>query len=279
MDKPWFDATKISLWRLCQQKYKYRIVDQLVPVDQDTTGPLNFGLAIHKSLESIYNGSGKDLTSSGKQKYQQVFLDAYPNDPESPRSPYTRAVGLELLTAYLLHYHAEDFETVSVEQTFETTLVTPQQREINLMGRIDLIADMHDKRIPLDHKTTSAFNERFTTQFLMNPQIMLYIHAMNTDTAMINAIKVTKRIDSDNFHRQIIITTAADRKQVLDDICITADEIIKAEQQNKYVRHAPFACYAYNRLCEYYTLCSCSSKELQDTITNNCYTKNDWLPL
>src|SRR5262245_37597819 len=91
----WLDSSKIETFHLCPQKYQYRYVEHLVPVDRKRESALMFGGAIHKSLEALYKGTGFEKVPcplcqngcfycKGREipRMSALFLANYSDDPE-----------------------------------------------------------------------------------------------------------------------------------------------------------------------------------------------------
>lgn len=275
LDSEWYDNTKLALYRLCPQKYYYRIEQGLVPKGTDYA--LAFGIAIHKALETIYDGTYKDKTDD-MYKYQKVFLDMYTSEPE--KGHRTRAIGLELLTHYLVRWQNEPFEVIGIETPFVLHM-----SDFALVGRIDLLIKWDELVMPLDHKTTSFFGEHFELGYKLDPQPTIYMKAVDNlyrgqsvMKAVINALRVTNKITDESFVRKITTRNSREVDKCFADIRDTVGKIRQSAECNVWPRSAPQACFAYNRTCEYYALCT-SHNDQHTTLRDNAYNREMWQPV
>lgn len=271
----WYDHTKLSLYRLCPQKYEYRIVENLVT--KDTEWALAFGIAIHKALETIYDGSYVQRDEKGTYRYQSVFLELYPKEP--PKGYRTRVTGVELLTQYIAKWHSEPFKVVEIEAPF--TVQIPNDAEspdFHLMGRIDLVVEWDGEVMPLDHKTTSYFGEHFELGFKVDAQPTLYMYALGARRCVINALRVSAKINDESFVRKITTRTPEEIARTLHDVKKTVSDIRASRALSVWPRHGSQSCFAYNRTCEYYALCS-SSDQQAATLKETMYDYSVWQPV
>src|SRR6266850_4806534 len=111
----WLDASKIELLHLCPTKYFYRHELHLIPAGDYEPGAAEFGFAIHKGLEALYDGSGFTLSTcpcpgfvgcdfcNGGTIPRAIsqFLIFYPTDPVDEKDPRTRQRGIQILVEYV----------------------------------------------------------------------------------------------------------------------------------------------------------------------------------
>ncbi len=291
-DGDWIDASKVDTLNLCPTKYEYRYEEHLVPIEEeDLTTGMSFGFAIHKALESLYSASAFDLVEcpqpdcrycrSGNKIPRIVgeFLSAYPSDPSDPHNPRTRNRGIEIIESYLTRWRREPFSVEAVEVPFEIAF-----HDFKYLGRMDLIVRWDQAVMPMDHKTTSRFGEMFDQQFKLSTQITGYIVATSLATgeqvsqALINAIRVTTKIDpAESFHRIITTRTPEDINRWKADVQSAISRIRQYRIDGFWPRNAPFACSAYNRRCEYYSLCTAGSATAE-TLKETAFTRLPWNP-
>jgi hypothetical protein len=279
----WYDATKISAYRQCPQRYAYRHEDKLDTTERSVD--LEFGIAIHAALESIYDGTYAELvpyeSPSGTKeirKFQKIFLEAFPEDPE--KGYKTRANGLMLLARYLEKWQDEPFTLKSPpEQTFTMTFeAEADQAGFTYIGRLDLFIEWNGEAMPADHKTTSRFGELFDKQFRLSVQQTGYMKATGTRKSMINAMRVTNNINDESFVRKITTRTEEDIERWERDMKSTVRKIREARRTGIW-EQTDSACFSYNRTCEYYALCTSGSKRQHDAIKDNSYTVSEWEPI
>jgi hypothetical protein len=280
----WYDSSKLSLFMLCPQKYKYRIIESLVGTEPEFA--LQFGIAIHKGLETIYNGSYNKPAANHdgitRLTYQQAFLDSYPEEPE--KGPRTKATGLMLLTAYIQKWQNEPFDVLGVEVPFAMPFNDAQGKlDFYVVGRMDLVIKWNDDVMPVDHKTTRYFGDHFELGFKVDLQPTIYIIATQSGDkqatkAVINAIRVNEKISDDSFVRKITTRTPEELATAKREIVRHVKNIRMCAEREFYPRHGPQACFAYNRTCEYYSLCVASSSQAA-TLKETAYRREVWQPV
>lgn len=277
----WYDASKISMYRLCPRKFSYRYEQELVPLAPPST-PMQFGSAIHKALEFIYHGDPRQK-ENGLFKFAKVFCDSFPKELEDRF--YTQEVGQELLACYLLKWTKEDFTVLAVEQPFHLEMPgIASLAGFTYAGRMDLVVRMDGKIYPWDHKTTSHFGDHFEKGFKLDVQMTGYIKANLAShpgeaayAAVINAMRPTKTISPDCFVRKITTRSPEELVEWEDELRVTVEQIRMSRATNKWVKHAPTACFTYNRTCEYYNLCT-SGESQREAITESSFERKVWEP-
>lgn len=277
-------ASRVDTFNLCPRKYYYKYELDLVPAEETIDLPISFGDAIHRSLATLYLGTAFDHVPCPCQSFcdyckgheiqrlAATFLEYYPADPDDVRDPRTRIRGLELLAAYLTKWRRDPFRVIAVEVPFELELAP----ELNYVGKMDLLVEQDGIVRPIDHKTTSRTGYLFDAQFKLSVQITGYVVIASVITgqpvhqAIINGIRVSGKIDPDQtFFRQLTTRTPediAEWEQGIRDV----HRLILQFRWTNFPKAAPYACVAYNRLCEYYQLCT-SGAATRQTLIDSAY--------
>jgi hypothetical protein len=304
-DEFWLDSSKIETFHLCPQKYAYRYEEHLVPADRKRDSPLLFGGAIHRALETLYKGTafegvpcplGPCARCEGKEipRMSAVFLSNYSDDPDEPREIRTVDRGLDMLAQYLMKWRKDPFKVIAVEVPFELdwcvdTDSNPfSERPANVIqfkyiGRIDLIAEQDGVIFPIDHKTTTRFGQVFDTSFKLSGQFTGYMRGTEQKTgqpvftAMANALRLTTKIEDGSFARIYTSRTPEDFDIWETNTSHAARQIVEMRAAGFWPRSAPFACGAYNRVCEYYPLCI-SAAQTRETLKKSAYDVVPWEP-
>jgi PD-(D/E)XK nuclease superfamily len=293
MDEFWLDNSKVETFHLCPQKYEYRYEEHLVPIDRKRDNPLMFGGAIHRALESLYRGTGFDsvpcpLGPCARCEGQPipnisaVFLSNYTDDPNDPKEIRTVDRGLDLLAQYLMKWRREPFKVIAVEVPFELEWDL-RVIKFKYIGRIDLIAEQDGIYMPVDHKTTTRFGMVFDSSFKLSGQFTGYMRATEQRvgqpvyTALANALRVTTRIEDASFARIYTSRTPEEFDIWEENVRDAARQITEMRAARFWPRHAPFACGAYNRVCEYYPLCIASA-QTREILKKSAYEVIPWEP-
>jgi PD-(D/E)XK nuclease superfamily len=293
MDEFWLDSSKLETLYLCPQKYEYRYEEHLVPVDRKRDSPIMFGGAIHRALETLYRGTafneapcplGPCRRCRGEpiQNISAVFLANYTDDPDDPKEIRTVDRGLDLLTQYLGKWRREPFKIIAVEVPFELPM-SAGGVVFKYIGRIDLVIDYDGVPMTVDHKTTTRFGVVFDTSFKLSGQFTGYMKGasklINRDitAAMANALRVTTKIDDSSFARIFTSRTPEEFDNWDQQVLNAARQLAEMRTLGFWPKHAPFACGAYNRVCEYYPLCV-SSAQTRETLKQSAYERVPWEP-
>jgi hypothetical protein len=296
-DEFWIDNSKRETFQLCPQKYAYRFEEHLVPVDRRRESALMFGGAIHSALETLYRGTAfnqaacplHDATGicarcRGGQipNISAVFLTNYADDPEDPKEVRTVDRGLDILAQYLGKWRREPFRVIYVEEPFELPMRADGFSFI-YTGRMDLIVEQDGVIFPIDHKTTTRFGQVFDTSFKLSGQFTGYMRAAERKTgqpvftALANAIRITTKVDDSSFARIFTQRTPEEFGLWEEETADTARQILNMRSARFWPRNAPFACGAYNRVCDYYPLCI-SAAQTRETLKRSAYEVVPWEP-
>ena len=293
----WLDASKVDCYNMCPQKYAWRYEHHLKGLFEDSSA-LTFGGAIHSSLELLYTGHAFELVpcpdcsrddnldrGCAYCKRQLIpaiaakFLEEYTSDPEDTRNPRTRNRGIEVLETYLIKWGREPFKVLSVEQPFELDM-----GDFKYVGKMDLIVDYMGIK-PLDHKTTTFFGNTFEKQFKLSSQMSGYIKACSLTTgeivsdAVINALRITTRITPDDSYFRMTTSRAPEELERWEwDVREAMANIRRYRERGTWPRNAPYSCVAYNKVCEYYALCT-AGQDMQNTLRETAYKVEEWNPL
>lgn len=169
-----YSYSQIQLYAACGLKYKYRYVDQLVPLTGESNHDLKFGRAIDAALNAYYAGS------RSVEEAQRAFLKSYPIADYPETLPHwspgkTVANGLNTLAAYVEQWAEDDrYHEVLAVQSPESI----EDVESDRLVKIDLVTK--DKRDGLvygwDHKATGKYLDKdYWAQFDPHSQIRQYV--------------------------------------------------------------------------------------------------------
>lgn len=323
----WLDNSKRDLLNLCPRKFYYRHELGMVPKGsgglEDHANAMQYGIALHEALSSLYDGSGLDLVTCpcptmdgcefchGGQipRIAALFLLHYPANPgEESKDPRTRARGIEIIHAYLEKYRREHFEVIGVELPFEIPFYekcincgsagtirggepcemcegTGKRLIFKYTGRIDLLVREGKHLSPWDHKSTSRFGEMFQSQFRLSGALTGYMRSTSVITGepcvegTINAIRITTRITPEDSFMRLTTTRAPEEFDEWEVEVRESYERIQTYRIKKFwPKSAPFACSAYNRICEYYMLCTAGGADTHANILASHYEVRPWDP-
>ena len=289
----WLDNSKLDTFMLCPQKYAYRFEEHLVPVEKKRDSALMFGGAIHKALETLYKGTAFEQTicplgpcvrckGGTIPNISAAFLKSYQDDPEDPRELRTVDRGLDLLVQYLSKWRREGFKVIAVEIPFELPFSLAGLTFV-YVGRIDLFVDWEGVPLIVDHKTTTRFGMIFDSSFKLSGQFTGYMRGAEhkfqrpVTNGLVNAIRVTTKIDDSSFARIYTQRTPDEFDAWERQVKHLSTQILDMRATGFFPKSAPFACGAYNRVCEYYPLCI-SAAQTRETLKQSAYRREPWEP-
>lgn len=294
--KEWLDNSKREDLHRCPRYFFYRHELHLVTKHRSYANPMQYGVALHKALESLHDGSafervtcpcpdmaGCNFCGGGTiQKIFAQFLLYYPFDPEDPKEMRTRQRGCQLLTEYVRKYKnsLREMKVIATEVAFVIHF-----GEFDFIGRIDaiLLNVARGKFFPRDFKTTSRFGAQFINQFHLGGQMTGYILAVEqileceVEEAEIDGLRTTTKIDEDSFLRVETSRTPEEKELWKREVLHDWETIKQAREKNFWVRHTN-SCWDYNRQCEYWGICMSAESEQKGMIEDN-YEVEEWVPV
>lgn len=169
-----YSHSQLKLYAECPLKYRYRYLEQLVPLAGEDSHDLRYGRAIDAALNAYYTGNRE------VDEAQAAFAAAYPESEYPAALPYwspgkTFQNGLDALAAYAEHWLEDDqyWDVVAVQSSEYVEDV-----ESDRLVRIDLvIRDTRDGLIyGVDHKGTGKYLDKdFNAKFDPHSQIRQYV--------------------------------------------------------------------------------------------------------
>jgi RecB family exonuclease len=119
-----YSHSRLAVYETCPRQYRYKYVDRVEVVDQDTAIQLYLGNRVHQALELLYNElqrgrlrSLEEILSTFRHQWDQQWPKSvrFPQPDDAPEAYRILAEGY--LDAYYKRYHPFDTErTVAVER-------------------------------------------------------------------------------------------------------------------------------------------------------------------
>lgn len=266
LGKEWYDSSKINEFDICPRRYEYRYERHLTKRDSKESA-LQFGIAFHKAMELLYKRRPLD-------EIEAAFLDLFPAEYEE--KDRTRSAGLSLIGGYLSKWRNEPFEVLAIEQAFHFPI-----GDFEYVGRLDLLT-IEDKNIrPLDQKTTTRFGQTFELGFKVDIQITGYILGArrltreNVHEAIVSGSRITSKIGPDSFMRKYTNRTPQELEEWEREVRQKVSEI-RAYKAAGFFPKKPSGCFAYNRACQYYGICTSANRE---AVIESSFEERIWEPV
>ena len=264
------DATQLSTYIMCPERYRLKFEEKLVRTEADTTdAPLKFGQAMHAGLQAHYQG--KDMTT-----VQAAFMAVYPVALDPTDLARTPEFGCRVLTEYVpwAVQHEQGWKMLAVE---EVESFQPNSFAQPWQVKKDLVVETPSGIWVVDHKTTiKKLTDFYWRQFEPNMALTGYVsHTIakygQCSGVIINAISLGYRSrayrgEPAGFHwqpeRQIFSRT----KEQVADWEQNVSHWMSRLEVNKQVSHwgkNEGAC----TFCTYRPLCmACGDIQVQDSL-------------
>lgn len=169
-----YSYSQIQKYASCPTLYKFRYVDQLVPLSGESDHDLRFGRAIDAALSAYY------VNNLSVVEAKAAFILAYPEADYPAALPYwspgkTFANGLAALNAYDEHWQDDNqyWEVVAVQSSESVEDVDSDR-----LVRIDMVVkDRRDSLVyGVDFKSTGKYLDKdFNAKFDPHSQIRQYV--------------------------------------------------------------------------------------------------------
>lgn len=259
------DNTMLQAWDACPTRYYWRHLRGIVLQD-DNAAPLNFGIALHRALETYYKGGTQDESLRAFLAFWQSF---------TPDGYYTAENGVTILDNYFKKWGSPEQWTV---KHVEVNLQWELSSDLVYCGRVDLIVEWNNDLYVVDHKSSqriSAFCDRPNHQF---SGYTYGTRTLGTPTvgAIINLLAVlspnTKIPTDQRFRRVISPRTPFELEDWRLHVLNTREEIHRAVEGGRFERKT-----SQCNWCPYKPLCN-SAPEVVEAVAGSLYKIQPWEP-
>ncbi len=261
--------SSLSTFRDCPRLYRYKYIDMLVP--DKTSESLSLGLLGHNAMEIYY----KDGLPAALEMLTNFDAD---DQDKVLRIGKVKA----LLNGYVANYGLQDFDKVlEVETEFKIPMVNPEtghkSNKVELVGKIDLIAEKNGENWLIDHKFKGTVGER--DFWSINSQMDLYLNAFkekyNCKGIIWNIIRTPsirqtqketleqylERLGEDvkirpefYYTRFVMPRWDEDIKESMQDIWDVHDHLLRVARTGKFYRNTS-CCHKFGT-CQFLPLCA-----------------------
>ena len=251
------DMSQYDMFIMCPFRYRNRYKLNLDSPSKNDA--LERGTLIHLGCEIYYSA----LQSGAKYEYavesallkmREAFV------MESDLDNNEAAHLLDTMEQYFDYWRVADqnIQILGVEEPFMYLLYEDDDMKIYMTGKIDLrISDNKYENLPYDHK---SFSRSGPVNQLSN-QFKNYCNAMKSNYIIVNRIGLQKTLKPHEKFLRVPITydhlvIESWKTNVIKNIM----NYIQCEAENYWPTNET-ACFAFNRQCEYYDVCTSSGEE------------------
>lgn len=170
-----YSHSQLQTYIACPLKYRFRYIDQLVPLSGESNHDLRYGRAIDAALNAYYS------TDLSVMEAEHAFITSYPESEYPAVLPHwsqgkTFRNGVKGIAAYAEHWQEDDqyWEVVGIQSSQRSE----EDSDSDRLVRIDLvIRDRRDGLIyGVDHKATGKYLDKdFNAKFDPHSQIRQYV--------------------------------------------------------------------------------------------------------
>lgn len=243
----------------CLRYYFFKHVMHLVNLFRQ--GPLQFGSAIHESMDVFYQG--KPLEDAINAFLAVMPLDEF-DEPKDIDDKRTIKCGKTIIRDYYTTYEDQPIdEIMSIEKMYNIILKAPWGEEIIYWSKIDKLIRWAYGVTMVDHKTTSYYLSKFEDMVDDTHQYTGYIYTLKQDYpdahgGLVDAIHVPKPLKTKDLQTQFARYTVSKNDHDFDEwkmwVFDTIERIMKAEKTGNWPQ-SKSRCHDYNRRCDYIELC------------------------
>lgn len=301
-----YDASALSLFRECPERYRQRYVLNLVR-DYDDDVALRGGKAFHAGLDAWFSddwANAKANNVAPAVSRVEAALDALraswgPLGPVLAPVAEKRPLGLyeALLRCYAERWPREKdgFAVLRNEEWVQGRFYDPSSGEpaitidgFSYGGVLDRLIELDGKRYVMDTKTTSGYlNDAYFAKYVLSTQLRGYValelvNGRPCEGVFVDAIHIDtrgqkakpehcQRWGPHRYQPWQLSEWARDTEAT-----IRAIERLQSERgpNERWPQHDG-ACLSWNRLCAYYDRCSLA-REVGDTLPG--YREERWEP-
>lgn len=250
--------SQIENFERCHRYWNYVNMERLATT---VSWPMRFsGDMLHPALGRWYESNGKEtMDSSAWQQCWQKYIAAVEMIPcpKGKASIYSQQHASDIVTKYA-NMFADDFTTY--------LFVASEQKRYKVLPNLKVvyvsIPDLVLKRVEDDklvvndfkHSTwdvgadLDSFDRQLLGQsFVTGAEFLMKTHIFSSETKGVASFKITRPCDP---------VEPEQMSEWIDEVCMTADEIVRAKAKNVFVKHATKGCTAFNKKCEFKQLCS-----------------------
>jgi len=258
--------SQIESWDQCQRKWHYTSMHKLAT---EVTWPMKFsGMMLHPALSRWYKSNGMEQLDSKAwaecwQEYMRI-IGPIPC-PRGKQAIYSKNHANEIVHKYTEMYYKDFAMYRFVASEEKRWKVLPDMKVVYLSIPDLVLQRIGDDKIIVNDFKHSTWNantmlEVFDRQLLGQAFVTDAEYIMKTH--IFSSVTLSRNYGAETFceiTRSFNLVEKDQMQEWLDEVCQTASEIIRAKENNVFVKQAPHGCFAYAKKCEFTDLCSLGS--------------------
>lgn len=264
-----FSASGIDLFQLCHARYNYgRNLRKALPIINKSQS-LDLGALAHHGFETYFNGLRDGLDFNDRLHASIKKIQFVASDPSETNLEPGDELNW-LITTFEQncdYWRSEDeqMEVLATEAPFDYILYEDDEIRIIMSGKIDLLVNIHGigrnasyTNLPFDHKT---YKRDFPIYGLSN-QFLNYVVAADSSFLIVNRVGLQTSLKPDEKYKRVPLSYDPLIIQEWKDniIRMVLEEYLTCVATGHWNMNFT-SCYKFNKLCEYYKVCSASGAE------------------
>lgn len=287
------DSTQIAEFLLCPRMWHYKYSMKLTShFSKRVNVPMQQGSLGHKYLERYYKNLGSRITphKAMSAAINELNPEEESNGEITLQMPEIQQVKDSLWNYFFCYQAAGDFEIEKPEQVelgFSEKIYEDDDKLFVLEGKIDLLRPIFrgNQLGFADHK----FQTRKHDLYRRNVQFKNYALVTKTAVAMVNYIRLTKKVDETTFDRQMLTFGPMDHEawrgrligifnRVLNKLEVANVDPLFWQTMGSEPNWA-MCSGQYGYECEFTNVCEETSPHAALVVLNsNFVTKQEWKP-
>jgi hypothetical protein len=255
--------SQIENWDRCQRLWHYVSMHKLAT---EVTWPMKFsGTMLHPAFSRWYKSKGREIMGSeGWQVCWRKYMDSVQMIPcPNGKGPiYSQQHASNIVTEYINQFD-KDFEMYRFLESEEKRYKVLPGLKVVYLSIPDLVLERigDDKVVVNDFKHSTwdmnadldSFDRQLLGQaYVTGAQFLMKTHILSS----VKSSRDYGTVASFEIKRPFDPVESDQMDEWIQEVCQTAEEILRAKEHNVFVKQAPKGCFAFNKKCEFHNLCS-----------------------
>lgn len=288
------DSSKLKDLMRCQRYYFFRHICGYRLDSQNHA--LHFGTSVHASMEHVLlNGINKTSIKEAIDIFNSIYRQHFPPETDNDYKGKNPHNFVNMLIAYATKYKDDNIKVLHTEVGGEV----PITDERSLTFRIDAILERDGKKFIRDFKTSSPGFSWWDKQFRLSTQVGTYLHVAHClyDVSEIGGFEIDgllfqAPLKNGEIKNQLVRLTEVKSPAEMNAWLVRTlwwvhelerefEALTEDKVENDSMLSFPqneSGCVKYNRMCEFWSICSNYPNPLQIKRTPPDFHVSFWNP-